>query len=326
MHLFVSITLLTIRDALPLVVLVVAIIVHGGAGTIKKEERIPKVMDGVRKAVLAGWGELRRGSALDAVEEAVKALEDNPIFNAGTGSVLTIDGKVEMDAAIMRSNLEAGAVAGIWGVKNPISVARKVMEKTDHVVLGGEGALKFARLMGFEEYDPTTEERLKQWQELRKKLLETGETRHWKKLSALIKEYPEVLRSTVGAVAFDGEEIVAGTSTGGVFLKMFGRIGDTPIIGAGTYANEFAGVSATGIGEVMIKLVLARTAADFVRFGLRAPEAAEAAISVATKHFGRDVAGVIMIDRDGNVGFAKNTKHMSVAYLREGMEEPYTGI
>lgn len=257
-----------------------AIIVHGGgAGTIRKEERIPKVIEGVREAALAGWRELKRGSALDAVEEAVKALEDNPIFNAGTGSVLTLDGKVEMDAAIMRGKtLDAGAVAGIWGVRNPISVARKVMEKTDHVLLIGEGAVKFARLLGFEEYDPITEERLKQWEELRKKLIEKGETRHWKKLNELIKEYPEVLRSTVGAVAFDGEEVVAGTSTGGVFLKMFGRVGDTPIIGGGTYANEVAGASCTGLGEVAIKLALAKSATDFVRLGMDAQTASEAAI------------------------------------------------
>ncbi len=305
----------------------VAIIVHGGAGTIRKEERIPRVMNGVREAVMAGWRELRRGSALDAVEEAVKSLEDNPIFNAGTGSVLTLDGRVEMDAAVMRGkSLEAGAVAGIWGVKNPISVARKVMEKTDHVLLGGEGAIKFARLMGFEEYDPITEERRRQWEELRRKLIEKGEAGHWKKLNELIKEYPEVLRSTVGAVAFDGEEVVAGTSTGGVFLKMFGRIGDTPLIGAGTYADEFAGASATGIGEVMIRLVLAKSAADFVHLGLDAPRASEAAIGLATKYFGENVAGIIMIDRNGNVGFAKNTKHMSVAYMKDGMPEPYTGI
>lgn len=304
----------------------VAIIVHGGAGTIKKEERIPKVLQGVREAVLTGWKELKRGSALDAVEEAIKALEDNPIFNAGTGSVLTIDGKVEMDAAIMRSNLNAGAVASIWGVKNPISVARKVMEKTDHVLLAGEGAVRFARLMGFDEYDPTTEERVEQWKELREKLLREGNIIHWKKISELIKEYPEVLRSTVGAVAFDGEEIVAGTSTGGVFLKMFGRVGDTPIIGGGTYANEFAGASCTGLGEVAIKLALAKTAVDFVRLGLNAQKASEAAIELATKYFGNDTMGIIMVDREGNIGFEKNTKHMSVAYMKEGMEKPFTGI
>ncbi|RLF77365.1 asparaginase [Thermococci archaeon] len=304
----------------------VAIIVHGGAGTIRDESRIPKIKKGVGEAVLAGWRELKRGSALDAVEEAVKALEDNPLFNAGTGSVLTVDGKVEMDAAIMRSNLEAGAVAGIWGVKNPISVARKVMEKTDHVLLGGEGAVKFARLMGFNDYNPTTEERIDQWKKLREKLLNDGQIPHWKKISELIREYPEVLRSTVGAVAFDGGEVVAGTSTGGVFLKMFGRIGDTPIIGGGTYANEFAGASCTGLGEVMIKLVLAKSAVDFVRFGLTAQKASEAAISIATEHFGSDNAGVIMIDARGNIGFAKNTKHMSVAYLNEEMKEPYIGV
>ncbi|WP_297552218.1 isoaspartyl peptidase/L-asparaginase family protein [Thermococcus sp.] len=304
-----------------------AIIVHGGAGTIRKEERIPKVIEGVREAVLAGWRELKRGSALDAVEEAVKALEDNPIFNAGTGSVLTLDGRVEMDAAIMRGKtLEAGAVAGIWGVKNPISVARKVMEKTDHVLLIGEGAVKFARLLGFEEYDPITEERLKQWEELRKKLIEKGETRHWKKLNELIKEYPEVLRSTVGAVAFDGEEVVAGTSTGGVFLKMFGRVGDTPIIGGGTYANEVAGASCTGLGEVAIKLALAKSATDLVRFGLDAQSASDAAISLATKYFGKDTMGIIMVDARGNVGFAKNTKHMSYAFMKDGMDEPEAGV
>ncbi|AEH25345.1 isoaspartyl peptidase/L-asparaginase family protein [Pyrococcus yayanosii] len=305
----------------------VAIIVHGGAGTIRKEERIPKVIEGVREAVLAGWRELKRGSAIDAVEEAVKVLEDNPVFNAGTGSVLTLDGKVEMDAAIMRGKtLEAGAIAGIWGVKNPISVARKVMEKTDHVLLIGEGAVKFARLMGFPEYDPTTEERKKQWGELRKKLIETGEVKHWKKLSELIKEYPEVLRSTVGAVAFDGEEVVAGTSTGGVFLKMFGRVGDTPIIGGGTYANEVAGASCTGLGEVAIRLALAKTATDFVRLGMDAQAASEAAISLATRYFGPDTMGIIMVDAKSNVGFAKNTRHMSVAYMKEGMDEPYAGV
>jgi len=304
-----------------------AIIVHGGAGTIRNEDRIPKVIEGVREAVLTGWRELKRGSALDAVEEAVKALEDNPLFNAGTGSVLTLDGRVEMDAAIMRGKtLEAGAVAGIWGVKNPISVARKVMEKTDHVLLMGEGAVKFARLLGFPEYDPVTGERLKQWKELRKKLLERGETRHWRKLNELIKEYPELLRSTVGAVAFDGEEIVAGTSTGGVFLKVFGRIGDTPLVGGGTYANEVAGASCTGLGEVAIKLALAKSATDFVRLGMDAQAASEAAISLATKYFGRGTMGIIMVDSKGNVGFAKNTDHMSHAFMREGMSEPEAGV
>lgn len=305
----------------------IAIIVHGGAGTIKKEEKIPKIIEGVKEAALAGWKELKKGSALDAVEEAIKSLEDNPIFNAGTGSVLTLDGKVEMDAAIMRGKtLEAGAVASIWGVKNPISVARKVMEKTDHVLLVGEGAVKFARIMGFDEYNPITEERREQWEKLREKLLKEGTIPYWKKISELIKEYPEVLRSTVGAVAFDGEEVVAGTSTGGVFLKMFGRVGDTPIIGAGTYANEFAGASCTGLGEVAIKLSLAKTSVDFVRLGLSAQKASEAAIELATKYFGKDTMGIIMIDREGNVGFAKNTKHMSIAYLKEGMNEPFAGI
>ena len=200
------------------------------------------------------------------------------------------------------------------------------MEKTDHVLLSGEGAVNFARLLGFGGYNPITDERLGQWEELRKKLLEKGEANHWKRLNELIKEYPEVLRSTVGAVAFDGEEIVAGTSTGGVFLKMFGRVGDTPIIGGGTYANEVAGASCTGLGEVAIKLALAKSATDFVRLGMDARAASEAAISLATKYFGPDTMGIIMVDSKGNIGFAKNTKHMSHAFMGDGMEKPEVGV
>lgn len=180
--------------------------------------------------------------------------------------------------------------------------------------------------MGFEEYDPRTDERLKQWEELKKKLLETGEVKHWKKLGELIKGYPEVLRSTVGAVAFDGDEVVAGTSTGGIFLKMFGRVGDTPIIGGGTYANEVAGASCTGLGEVAIKLALAKSATDFVRLGMNAQAASDAAISLATKYFGADTMGIIMVDSRGNIGFTKNTKHMSYAFIKDGMNEPQAGV
>jgi len=291
------------------------IIVHGGAGRVKEHKR-ERVLEGIKNAALAGFKVLQNGgSALDACEEAVKSLEDNPVFNAGTGSVLTLDGRCEMDAAIMKgSTLEAGAVAGVDNLKNPISLARKVMEETDHVLLIGDGAMKFARIMGFTEYNPITEERKKEWQELRERLL-SGEPLHWHKIQDLLKKYPELLRGTVGCVALDDNgEVVAGTSTGGVFLKLFGRVGDTPLLGAGTYATLFGGASATGIGEGIMRTVLAKTVCDFMRMGLSAEKAAQAGIDLIN-HTVKTETGIIAIDKNGNVGFAYNTKHMPVAYI-----------
>ena len=296
------------------------IIVHGGAGRVKEHKR-NRVLEGIKNASLAGFKVLQNGgSALDACEEAVKSLEDNPVFNAGTGSVLTLDGRCEMDAAIMKgSTLEAGAVAGVDNLKNPISLARKVMEETDHVLLIGDGAMKFARIMGFTEYNPITEERKKEWQELRERLL-SGEPLHWHKIQDLLKKYPELLRGTVGCVALDDNgEVVAGTSTGGVFLKLFGRVGDTPLLGAGTYATLFGGASATGIGEGIMRTVLAKTVCDFMRMGISAEKAAQAGIDLINQTV-KTETGIIAIDKNGNVGFAYNTKHMPVAYIsdREG--------
>lgn len=286
-----------------------------------KEHKRNRVLEGIKNAALAGFKVLQNGrSALDACEEAVKSLEDNPVFNAGTGSVLTLDGRCEMDAAIMKgSTLEAGAVAGVDNLKNPISLARKVMEETDHVLLIGDGAMKFARIMGFTEYNPITEERKKEWQELRERLL-SGEPLHWHKIQDLLKKYPELLRGTVGCVALDDNgEVVAGTSTGGVFLKLFGRVGDTPLLGAGTYATLFGGASATGIGEGIMRTVLAKTVCDFMRMGISAEKAAQAGIDLINQTV-KTETGIIAIDKNGNVGFAYNTKHMPVAYIsdREG--------
>ncbi len=297
-----------------------AIIVHGGISL--KREDVTQAREGVRDAVNAGFSVLiAGGSALDACEKAVNVLEDNPVFNAGTGSALTLDGKCSMDASIMKgTTLEVGAVADVKNIRNPITLARKVMENTDHVLLVGEGAEKFARIMGFTEYDPVTERRRQQWIRLRQKLMNGEPLKYREKLSELIREHPELLHGTVGCVAMDGSgEIVAGTSTGGTFLKLDGRVGDTPIPGAGTYATIYGGASATGIGEGIMRTLLARTTVDFMRFGLSAVKAAEAGIDIMNNTV-KMAAGIITLDRNGNVGFAYNSDNMIVAFKNEAMD------
>ena len=299
------------------------IIVHGGSGKWPLE-KWEKAKEGVREAAQTGFEYLRKsGDPVEACVRAVMSLEDNPVFNAGTGAVLTLDGRVEMDASIMKgSTLEAGAVAGVENIKNPILLARKVMEETDHVLLAGEGAMKFARAMGFEYYNPITEERRKKWMELKEKF-ETGEAElPWHKMQELIKKHPELLGGTVGCVAISEGEIVAGTSTGGVFFKLFGRVGDTPLIGAGTYATSFGGASATGIGEGIIRVVLSKSACDFMRIGVSAPKAAEAVIDIVNSSV-KTATGIITIDHMGNIGFAHNTPTMPVAYIKDGEEFVY---
>jgi beta-aspartyl-peptidase (threonine type) len=292
-----------------------AIIVHGGVGKVKPE-KLERVKAGLKRAVETGFKVLQeKNDALSACEAAVNVLEDDPVFNAGTGAVLTLDGRCELDAAIMKgSTLEAGAVAGVEKVKNPISLARLVMEKTDHVLLIGDGAENFARIMGFPEYNPITEERLEEWKNLKEKLLK-GEPLHWKKIYALIKQHPELLKGTVGCVAIDDNgEIVAGTSTGGVFLKLFGRVGDTPLLGAGTYATTFGGASCTGIGEGIMRTLLAKTACDFMRMGISAQKTAEACIDLINNTV-KTETGIITLDKYGNIGFAYNTENMPVAFV-----------
>lgn len=303
-----------------------AIIVHGGAGKIT-EERFEDVREGAKLAVEAGIEVLKNdGSALDAVEAAVKVLENDTNFNSGTGSVLTFDGDVEMDAAVAYGpNLDFGAVAGVKRIKNPISLARKVMEKTDHVLLAGNGAGDFAKLMGFEDHDPITPKRREQWERYRKEFL-NGDYKDWPKLRKLFQEHPEFLHGTVGAVAVDSHgETAAATSTGGVFLKLLGRVGDTPIPGAGTYATPDGAASSTGLGEGMMRVLMTKVAADFMKMGLDAKHAAEATVNYLDNTVGTE-AGIIVVDRNGEIGFAHNTPHMTHAYFKEGMKEIITGV
>lgn len=268
------------------------IIVHGGAGQVPQES-LPNRLEACKQGALAGWKILQSGgSALDAVETAVTSLEDNPLFNAGTGSTLNVLGQVEMDAAIMDgSALSAGAVAAVSGVKNPIRLARKVLDDGRHVLLVGEGALRFARQLGVQEYPPEL-------------LVMDEERMRWKKK-----------HGTVGCVALDQTgRIAAGTSTGGIFDKLPGRIGDSPLIGCGTYADGLGGVSCTGLGEAIIRVVMAKTALEFVRSGLHPMEAAGKALAgLEEKTGGR--AGLIIVDHQGRIGHARNTPYMPICVI-----------
>jgi beta-aspartyl-peptidase (threonine type) len=301
-----------------------AIIVHGGAGGIRGEsDGEALVLAGVREACIRGFKAMKGGgNAIDAVEEAVKAMEDNPIFDAGIGSFLNLAGEVEMDASIMASDLSCGAVAAIKRVRHPISVARAVMERTDHVLLAGDGATFFARILGFEEADLVTEERVEMWREIVSSLLSGGGG----KGSDIARLYIELGNpkdpfGTVGAVAMDDKGLIAaGTSTGGTRGKLPGRVGDSPIIGAGTYANEFGGASASGVGEWIIRLGLTRMVVGFIEEGMKAGDAVRRAVEVADRYGCR--CGVIAMDKDGNVGCSFNTAAMSRAYMADGMEEP----
>lgn len=281
------------------------IIVNGGAGSTKYADRRRK---GVRQAAEAGYVLLENGTALDAVEKAVIVMEDNPVFNAGTGSTLSLDGEIEMDACILCSDQSMGAVAAIKDVKNPIAVARKVMEETDHILLVGEGATQFAKNMGFPYYSPLTKERKKLWMESIKQLKHTQSHRYFSKLGNFLET-----TDTVGAVAIDkAGRIACACSTGGITLHLQGRVGDTPLLGAGNYANEFGGASATGHGECIAKLLLSKTAVDLMK-EYTAQTALSKALEIATQYGCR--CGIIAIDKKGNVGVAYNTKWMPYAYI-----------
>lgn len=305
----------------------IAIIVHGGAGTIKAERK-EAVEAGCREAAQIGWRVLEAGgSALDAVEAAVRSLEDNPEYNAGTGACLTIDGRIELDAGIMDGNrLQVGAVASVECIKNPISVARKVME-SQHVLLVGAGARQFAQEQGIELCRPdelVTERQYRIWEELRAEEEPAFHRREVGTVQARVEEK----HGTVGAVALDNLGVLAAaTSTGGILNKYPGRVGDSPLVGCGFYADESAAISCTGHGEDFTRLLLAKRAADFVAAGDSAQEAADRAIAVlGAKAVG--TGGLIIVDDQGHIGFAHNSEDMAYGYMTEDVKErsPIAGI
>jgi beta-aspartyl-peptidase (threonine type) len=257
--------------------------VHGGCGRWASHDT-GKALVGVRAAVAAARRVLTGGGrALDAVCAAVIVLEDDPLFNAGTGCVLNRDGVAEMDAAVMASeDLRCGGVAAITRVRNPVLVARRVMEATPHVLLAGAGATAFARQHGFVDYDPVTRHSL-----------------HRFRLRAAV-----AAPGTVGAVALDVHgQLAAATSTGGVSLKLPGRVGDTPIPGAGNYATPHGAASATGTGELMMRTLATKSACDSIGAGQTAQRAALGAIRALPAQAGES-GGMIALDARGRVGIA----------------------
>lgn len=296
-----------------------ALAIHGGAGTIRRAEmsaeREAAYRDGLQRALAHGWEILRLGgSALDTVEATVCALEDNPIFNAGRGAVFTHDERHEMDAAIMSGeDLRAGAVAAVGGIKNPITLARRVMEKTEHVLLCGSGAEEFAREAGYEFAPPEyffTEFRYAQLLEARRE----NEVR--------LDHSPVKKMGTVGAVACDAlGHLAAATSTGGMTNKRFGRIGDTALVGAGTYADDrTCAVSCTGHGEFFMRAVVAYDVACLIKYkGLTLKEACEQTINQTLREMGGE-GGLVAVDRMGNIALTFNSEGMYRAWVTSKQE------
>jgi beta-aspartyl-peptidase (threonine type) len=299
------------------------IIVHGGAGFWRSGVR--SALIGVRNAASSGSRILGDGgSALDAVEAAVSVMEDDPVFNAGRGSSLTFNGTVEMDAAIMDGrDLSAGAVALVRKVKNPVQLARLVMERTDHVLLAGRTAEKLAKAHSLPSTDPITPERRRMLLRLKRGPLDARSA--WvRKNPILLRKHPEIIKhDTVGAVAVDAKgNFAAAASTGGTTMKLPGRIGDTPQIGSGVYSDNRCGATTvTGWGEVAIKLTLSKAVCSAMERGLSAPRAAELAVRTASKRLKGD-AGVIAIDRHGQLAAVHNTPYMPWAFWATGMRAP----
>jgi beta-aspartyl-peptidase (threonine type) len=307
------------------------IAVHGGAGTWQPERQKPGQL-GVKTAAKTGYTILKRGgSALDAVEAAVNNMEDNPVFNAGIGSTLTIDGRIEMEASIMDGKtLNAGATGLLHDIKNPISLARITMENTDYVFIVADGAEKLAQIFKLPRRNPMTELRQHYWKEQRQRL-ETGELETLPKLKKLVTKNPKLFETadTVGAVALDKNgNTAAATSTGGYSLKLPGRIGDSPLIGAGNYAdNQTGACSATGIGEVAIRLVLAKHTCDQMSTGKTAQKAAENAITLVNQRLHtKNSMGLIAVDTKGTIGAAHNTPNLCWAYMTPKTTNPKTSM
>ena len=305
------------------------IVVHGGAG-VWRTERKNLGLRGVKEATKTGFGILKSNdSALDVVEAAVAQMEDNEVFNAGLGSALTIDKRIEMEASIMDGKtLDAGATGLLSDIKNPVCLARIVMESTDHVFVVADGAEKLADLFGVERRNPLTELRTRYWRDLKERLMRK-KLDYLPNLHKLVSSNSQLFEpSTVGAVALDKDgNVAAATSTGGFSLKFPGRIGDSPLIGCGTYADNEAGAcSTTGIGEIAIKLVLAKATCDSMCSGKSAQEAAESSIRLVNRRMHSGSMGLIAVDMLGRIGAAHNSPNLCWAYMTMKTHQPKAGL
>jgi len=293
-----------------------AIVIHGGAGTILRKDMTPEreklYREALEIALRTGEAILAKGgSSLDAVVATIKTMEDSPLFNAGKGAVFSSAGTNELDASIMNgADLQAGAVAGVKRIKNPIELARLVLDKSPHVLLAGDGAEAFAQEQGMAFVDPKYFFTQKNWDRLEAVRKQEAANMHPKK------------HGTVGVVALDKSgNLAAGTSTGGLTNKKFGRVGDSPIIGAGTYAdNATCGVSATGQGEYFIRASVAHDIAAIIGYqGKTVQEAADQVIQNKVTKMG-GLGGVIVMDRKGNIAYSFNTAGMYRGQLKAGQE------
>lgn len=303
-----------------------AIIIHGGAGTILKENMTSEMEEAYKEkleeAIRVGYGILKNGgSSLDAVQKTINVMEDSPLFNAGKGAVFTNAGTNEHDASIMDGKtLNAGASAGTTNVKNPINLARAIMDNSPHVMLAGKGAETFAKEQGLELVDPSyfyTEQRFNALQKIKE--TEKGEKAHDDKQAFYDPFIKDSKFGTVGCVALDKNgDLAAGTSTGGMANKRWGRIGDSPIIGAGTYANnETCAVSGTGWGEFFIRSVVAHDISALVEYkGLTLQEAAKEVIQKKVPELGGD-GGIVALDKHGNMVAEFNTAGMYRATMND---------
>ena len=296
------------------------LVIHGGAGTILKKnmtaEKEQAYIQALTKALQEGYAVIKTGgSSLDAVEAAIHVMEDSPLFNAGKGAVFTHDGRNELDASIMYGkNLMAGAVAGVTTVKNPISAARAVMDKSEHVMMVGAGAEQFAQKAGLKIVDPKyfwTQER---WDGLQRAIKEDSTKAildHDGKISRLGTINKDNKFGTVGCVALDrAGNLAAGTSTGGMTNKKYGRVGDSPIIGAGTYCdNNTAGISCTGWGEYFIRNVVAKSVSDLMEYKKYSIQKATQTVLDKVGKMGGD-GGMIALNKKGQIAMPFNTEGM----------------
>jgi len=312
-----------------------ALVLHGGAGVIARSSISPEAeanyRAGIKEALTAAADVLDKGgSALDAVEAAIKLLEDNPLFNAGRGAVFAADGTNQLDAAIMDGEtMRAGAVADVQRTRHPISLARAVMEQSPHVMLIGSGADAFAAHVHLEQVAPAFFFTERRWQDLVRQLEKDGSPIPPRpesapappaKPSAAFERADTHQYGTVGVVALDRRgNIAAGTSTGGITAKRWNRVGDSPIIGAGTYAsNQSCAVSATGTGEYFIRLTVARTVCALVQYkGMSLQEAADEVVQKDLPAIHGD-GGVVALTPDGQLAWSFNTPGMFRAKLKQG--------
>jgi beta-aspartyl-peptidase (threonine type) len=273
------------------------LVVHGGAGTIRQEVEAA-ARAGVERALAKGWAILEGGgTAMDACELAILELEDDPVFDAGLGAHLNREGYAQLDAIVMDgATLQSGAVAAVERLRNPIRLARRILQKGEHSLLVGAGAEQFALESGIQLCNPA-------------ELITPYERQRWSAKAA-----EQQAHGTVGAVAIDAAgNLCAATSTGGTFFKHPGRVGDSPLIGCGCYAdNESAAVSCTGHGESIMKILMAKSAADFVAAGQDPQSAADAAVKLLSRRTS-GAGGLIIVDREGRFGASFSTPHMTWA-------------